>query len=198
MNQRQCIAMAEICIMVTNVIITITITIIAIVINIIIVAIMMSLMEQNKSGTIDAKEMIEIVGNLCELEGVAKVEIWLRMEKLEREKRKQTSFGNYFVFPVWNSGHHPNVFLRIFVCRYFDWGIFLFAVSEKWKWTSTCVQKRNGWMVSNDGENSSAKTIWSVSFWTCNSMKNIGYHLYSQNNNNRKQNKFKSIIFSCL
>ena len=32
-------------------------------------------MELNESGTIEAKEMIEIVGNLCELEGVAKVEI---------------------------------------------------------------------------------------------------------------------------
>ena len=31
-------------------------------------------MELNESGTIEAKEMIEIVGNLCELEGVAKVQ----------------------------------------------------------------------------------------------------------------------------
>ena len=29
----------------------------------------------NEPGTIEAKELIEIVGNLCELEGVAKVRI---------------------------------------------------------------------------------------------------------------------------
>ena len=32
-------------------------------------------MELNESGTIEAKELIEIVGNLCELEGVAKVKM---------------------------------------------------------------------------------------------------------------------------
>ena len=41
-----------------------------------------ALMELNESGTIEAKEMIEIVGNLCELEGVAKVQVLLiKMEK---------------------------------------------------------------------------------------------------------------------
>ena len=63
MNQWQYIAMVEI-----------SITVI-IVINIIIIAIIMSLIELNESGTIEAKELIEIVGNLCELEGVAKVKM---------------------------------------------------------------------------------------------------------------------------
>ena len=75
--------------------------------------------------------MIEIVGNLCELEGVAKVEIWLRMEKLEREKKKVLEAILFSLFEV------RNIILtflaNICVRCHFDWGIFLALQIKKVK-----------------------------------------------------------------